>query len=53
MRLLPAEGLVARELGVSHCGLISPEWTTPGGHHRWDADKVRRELRDQRQRDPE
>jgi DNA-binding transcriptional MerR regulator len=54
-------GELARELSVSHSailkwareGLITPEWTTPGGHHRWDADKVRKELRQQRQRDPD
>ncbi|TWF79744.1 excisionase family DNA binding protein [Pseudonocardia hierapolitana] len=51
-------GELARELGVSHSailkwakdGLITPELTTPGGHHRWDAEKVRQQLREQRQR---
>ncbi|WP_308283065.1 MerR family DNA-binding transcriptional regulator [Pseudonocardia nigra] len=54
-------GELARELGISHSailkwareGLITPEWTTPGGHHRWDLEKVRQQLREQRQRDPE
>ncbi len=52
-------GELARELGVSHSailkwtreGLITPELTTPGGHHRWDAEKVRQQLRDARERD--
>lgn len=58
MRLLTT-GELAQELSVSRSailkweqdGLITPEWTTPGGHHRWDAEKVRQELREQRQRD--
>jgi hypothetical protein len=29
--------------------LIKPEFTTPGGHHRWDAEKVREQLRELRQ----
>ncbi|MFD1533757.1 MerR family transcriptional regulator [Pseudonocardia aurantiaca] len=52
-------GQLAKELGVSrgailtwtNDGLITPEFTTPGGHHRWDAEKVRQQLRAQRQRD--
>jgi hypothetical protein len=32
-------------------GLITPEFTTPGGHHRWDADRVRAELAARRERD--
>lgn len=62
VRRVPDEltsGQLARELGVSHRavlkwaeqGVITPEWTTPGGHHRWDLDKVRKELRQQRRRD--
>jgi len=31
--------------------MITPEFTTPGGHHRWDADKVREQLRALRQQD--
>jgi DNA-binding transcriptional MerR regulator len=27
-------------------GQITPELTTPGGHHRWDVDNVRRQLRE-------
>ena len=46
-------GELAKELHVSRgaiikwqrAGLIHPEFTTPGGHHRWDPDKVREELR--------
>ena len=46
-------GELAKELHVSRgaiikwqrAGLIHPEFTTPGGHHRWDPDKVRDELR--------
>jgi hypothetical protein len=52
-------GQLADELGVSHAavtkwardGLIKPVLVTPGGHYRWDADDVRRQLREQRQRD--
>jgi DNA-binding transcriptional MerR regulator len=54
-------GQLAKELGVSHSaivkwakeGLITPEFTTPGGHHRWDPDKVRDQIRAQRQRGDE
>lgn len=46
-------GELAKELHVSRgaiikwqrAGLIHPEFTTPGGHHRWDPAKVRDELR--------
>ena len=52
-------GALAKELGVSagailkwtRDGLITPAFTTPGGHHRWLLDDVRRELRERRQRD--
>ncbi len=58
MRLL-STGEVARELGVSRAavlswvreGKITPTLTTPGGHHRFDLDDVRRQLRELRQRD--
>lgn len=58
MRLLTS-GELARELGVSRsavlkwtrAGLVTPEVTTPGGHHRYDVERVRAELRQQRQRD--
>ncbi|MGH8964787.1 MAG: MerR family DNA-binding transcriptional regulator [Actinomycetes bacterium] len=59
MRLLTT-GELARELGVSRGAvlkwatadppLITPDFTTPGGHHRWDPDRVREQLRQQRQR---
>lgn len=26
-------------------GLVTPDLTTPGGHHRWDVDRLREELR--------
>ncbi len=43
---------LARELGVSPrsiqryvtAGTIEPDLVTPGGHYRWDADRVRRQL---------
>ena len=52
-------GEVAKELGVSRAavlawvrdGKITPTLTTPGGHHRFDLDDVRRQLRELRQRD--
>ncbi|WP_175455096.1 MULTISPECIES: MerR family transcriptional regulator [Actinopolyspora] len=48
-------GELAKALGLSRrsiaryaeAGQITPEFTTPGGHHRWDVDKVRQQLRDQ------
>ena len=58
VRLLTT-GEVAKELGVSRAavlawvrdGKLSPTLTTPGGHHRFDLDDVRRQLRELRQRD--
>jgi DNA-binding transcriptional MerR regulator len=52
-------GQLAAELGVSRsailkwhrAGQIIPELVTPGGHSRWDADRVREQLRAQRRRD--
>lgn len=52
-------GELAKELGVSRGavnkwasdGLIVPEITTPGGHHRWNVDHVRDQLRELRKRD--
>jgi excisionase family DNA binding protein len=57
VRLLTT-GELARELGVSrgavlkwaNDGLITPAFTTPGGHLRWDLDDVRRQVRELRQR---
>lgn len=53
-------GELAKALGVSRGAvhkwansdppLIVPEWTTPGGHHRWDLEKVREQLRQARER---
>jgi excisionase family DNA binding protein len=42
----------ARQLGVNLRtlqrwaaeGRIKPDWTTPGGHARWDVDRLRREV---------
>ena len=50
-------GELAKELHVTRgaiikwqrAGLITPEFTTPGGHHRWDLDKVKEQLRKLRQ----
>lgn len=58
---LVTSGQLARELGVSKGavlnwhreGLISPEFTTPGGHMRWNVEKVREQLREQRTRPEE
>jgi hypothetical protein len=52
-------GRLAAELGVSRsavlkwhrAGLITPELVTPGNHLRWDAERVREQLRARRQRD--
>jgi hypothetical protein len=49
--------LVARELNVSRAAstkwqradLITPQFSTPGGHHRRDPEKVREQLRALRQ----
>jgi hypothetical protein len=59
VRLLTT-GELARELGVSRGAvlkwatadppLITPEFTTPGGHHRWNLERVRAQLREQRRR---
>ncbi len=43
----------ARELGVSARSLarwtkegkITPDLTTPGGHHRWDVERLREQIR--------
>jgi predicted site-specific integrase-resolvase len=55
---LVTSGHLAKALGVSRGavnrwlneGLISPDLTTPGGHHRWNVDRVRAQLRELRQR---
>jgi hypothetical protein len=56
---LVTTGQLAAELGVSRsavlkwhrAGLITPELITPGNHLRWDAQRVREQLRARRQRD--
>jgi DNA-binding transcriptional MerR regulator len=56
---LVSTGDLAKALGVSrgavirwvNSGLITPDVTTPGGHHRWDVKRVREQLRGQRKRD--
>jgi MerR family regulatory protein len=56
---LVTTGQLAAELGVSRsavlkwhrAGLIIPELITPGNHLRWDAERVREQLRARRQRD--
>jgi excisionase family DNA binding protein len=60
VRLLTT-GELARELGVSRGavlkwatdGLITPAFTTPGGHLRWDLDDVLRQVRELRERGTE
>ncbi|MQA17145.1 MAG: MerR family transcriptional regulator [Pseudonocardiaceae bacterium] len=57
-KLVPT-GVLARELGVDvrtlhrwvKAELLVPDLTTPGGHMRWNVERVRRELREQRRRD--
>ncbi|HEX2297205.1 MAG TPA: helix-turn-helix domain-containing protein [Pseudonocardiaceae bacterium] len=52
-------GEAARRLGVSHRSLlhwlergeIEPDFVTPGGHYRWDVDRLREHLRSRRRRD--
>lgn len=54
-------GELAKALGVSRGavqswqrgGLITPQFTTPGGHHRWVLDDVRAQLQELRQRSTE
>jgi DNA-binding transcriptional MerR regulator len=58
-RKLVSTAEAAAELGVSvrtlqqwrQDGTVLPDVVTPGGHARWDVERLRRELRDQRQRD--
>lgn len=52
-RPLVATGVAARALGVDvrtlqrwvQNGDIEPDYTTPGGHHRWNVERVREALR--------
>lgn len=51
---LVSSGQAAKELGVSlrslqewtRTGQLTPDYVTPGGHARWDVERVRRELRE-------
>jgi hypothetical protein len=53
VRLYVTTTQAAKELGVGvrslqrwvKAGLIEPDYLTPGGHMRWDVDRVRAELR--------
>ncbi|GAA1276592.1 hypothetical protein GCM10009609_44480 [Pseudonocardia aurantiaca] len=55
---LLTSGQLAKELGVTRAavnkwaqeGKITPEVTTPGGHHRWVLDDVKRQLREMQRR---
>jgi DNA-binding transcriptional MerR regulator len=59
---LVTSGQAAKALGVSlrslqqwvREGKIIPDYVTPGGHARWDVDRVRHELRENiaRRHDP-
>jgi excisionase family DNA binding protein len=57
---LVSTGEAARRLGVNlrtlqrwvREGLIEPDWTTPGGHMRWDVDRLLRAVK-QLPREPE
>ncbi len=58
-RKLVSSAVTAAELGVSQRtlqqwtadGLVKPDLWTPGGHARWDVDRLREELREKRERD--
>jgi DNA-binding transcriptional MerR regulator len=57
-RLVPT-GEAAKAVGVHvrtlqewvQRGLVEPDLVTPGGHMRWDVERLRQALRDLRQRD--
>ncbi|HXV93442.1 MAG TPA: helix-turn-helix domain-containing protein [Pseudonocardia sp.] len=59
MRRWLTTGELAQELSVSRgavqtwerTGVITPKFTTPGGHHRWDLEDVRRQLAEHRARE--
>jgi excisionase family DNA binding protein len=50
---LVSTGEAARRLGVNlrtlqrwvREGRITPDWTTPGGHMRWDVERLLQEIR--------
>jgi DNA-binding transcriptional MerR regulator len=56
---LVSTGQAARELGIdpstlarwARTGLAAPDFTTAGGHMRWDVERLREQLREQRERD--
>lgn len=56
---LVSTGQAARVLGVhvrtlqrwAEAGLITPDLVTPGGHMRWDVDRLREELRAMQRRE--
>lgn len=56
---LVSTGEAARALGIdpstlarwARSGLATPDFTTAGGHMRWNVERLRAELREQRQRD--
>jgi len=56
---LVTTAVLAQQLGVSssaitkwhRAGKIEPEIVTPGGHPRWDPDRVRQQLREQQLRE--
>ena len=53
MAKLVTTGQAARDLGIHPStltrwaadGLVTPDFTTAGGHMRWDVDRVRREVK--------
>jgi DNA-binding transcriptional MerR regulator len=59
-KLVPT-AVAAKELGVATRtlqrwaaeGLVTPDLVTPGGHQRWDVDRLKAELRELRERDDE
>ncbi len=54
-------GVAAQAIGVTRKtlnrwwddGLVKPEVVTPGGHGRWDIDKLRKQLENLQERDEE
>ena len=56
---LVSTGEAARRLGVNlrtlqrwaSDGLIEPDWVTPGGHMRWNVERLLQQPRDEEDRD--
>ncbi|WP_216094187.1 hypothetical protein [Jiangella alba] len=52
-------GVAAKAIGVDpttltrwwHKGMVAPEFVTPGGHARWDEEKLKAQLRALRDRE--